>query len=126
MEEVKSVPQALSDLSQIHDQRGKDYGEDYLHIGEVLAGMFPDGLHLKNRADFNRFALLILIVTKAGRYATCLSQGRGHVDSLDDLSVYAQLLQRFDSIETLRKAWEKAGSINFTERQVPRIVIEDD
>lgn len=98
MTAVKTVPQALADLGRIHDERGKDYGEDYLHIGEVLMGMFPDGLHLKTSVDFNRFALLLYCVTKTGRYAQCLAQGKGHEDSLDDLSVYAQLLQRFDAI----------------------------
>lgn len=98
MTTVKTVPQALADLGKLHDERGAIYKEDYLHIGKVLLGMFPDGLHLKTSVDFNRFALLLYCVTKTGRYAQCLSNGSRHEDSLQDLAVYAMLLNRFDDL----------------------------
>jgi hypothetical protein len=103
MGEVRSVPQALADLAKIHDERGKDYGDDYMHIGKVLAGYFPEGITLKTPEEFNRFALWFFQVSKLGRYARCMTQGRGHPDSLDDNAVYAMLLQRFDSAVKARE-----------------------
>jgi hypothetical protein len=95
---VKSVPQAIRDLARIHDDRRSLYGDDYLHIGEVLAGIFPRGLVLRTSVDFNRFALVTDLVTKVSRYGRCMAKGQGHPDSLDDLSVYAQLLQHYDAM----------------------------
>jgi hypothetical protein len=59
--------------------------------------MFPRGLHLRTAEEFGRFNLLLHRMTKEVRYARCLFDG-GHVDSLDDISVYAQLAQNFDSV----------------------------
>jgi hypothetical protein len=95
---VKSVSQAIHDLARIHEDRRSLYGEDFLHVGEVMLGLFPRGLTLRTAVDFNRFVLLVHQVTKVSRYAQCMARGQGHQDSLDDLSIYAQLLQHFDSV----------------------------
>lgn len=112
MSEIKSVPQALADLAKIYEQRGCVYGDDFMHIGETLMGLFPSGVHLKDSVDFNRFALLVQCVTKVGRYAQCLTRGTGHEDSLNDLAVYSQLLQHFDSLAESKKAGRELSRPN--------------
>jgi hypothetical protein len=59
--------------------------------------MFPDGIELRDPSDFTRFALFLQAHGKLVRYAATFSQG-GHPDSLDDSSVYAQLLKFVDSL----------------------------
>jgi hypothetical protein len=49
---------------------------------------------LKGAEEFNRFALLLQIIHKVSRYARAMDAG--HVDSLDDIAVYAQMLQEYD------------------------------
>lgn len=59
--------------------------------------MFPRGLSLNTAEDFNRFALFVQLMHKLTRYAQALKTG-GHRDSLDDLSVYAQMLAAVDEM----------------------------
>jgi hypothetical protein len=60
-------------------------------------GIFPDGLELKTASDFTRFALFTQCHGKLLRYAANFHRG-GHAESLDDLSVYAQLLNYTDEL----------------------------
>jgi hypothetical protein len=99
--EGTQVYDMLAALSRINKERGALYGYDYLHLGEAMVGFFPNGLELRTAEDFNRFALFVHLGTKLNRYAQQIKKG-GHVDSLDDLSVYAQLLQQFDSLARAR------------------------
>lgn len=91
-----TVPERLAALGKIHQERGKVYGDDYKHFGKVLAGLFPEGLTLKTADDFTRFGLFVQMATKMNRYSRQFHNG-GHVDSLDDLAVYSQLLQDRDA-----------------------------
>lgn len=84
-------------LIELHDQRGSLYGTDYLSVGVSLAGIFPGGVELHTASDFARFALFIHAHGKLVRYATQFSE-HGHGDSLDDLSVYSQLLRHTDDV----------------------------
>ena len=117
---VKSVTQAIKDLARIHEDRRPLYGDDFLHVGEVMLGLFPRGLTLRTSVDFNRFVLLVHQVTKVSRYAQCMAKGQGHPDSLDDISVYAQLLQHFDSLVVERVAQERAAQERREEAQPER------
>jgi len=90
----KSVPQRLQELVELHQTRGALYRDDYIVLGQVMAATFPEGLTLKTPEDFTRFHLFTLLHGKLGRYAK-LWEG-GHPDSLDDLSVYAQMLRKVD------------------------------
>ena len=94
---VKSVPQALSDLGALYEERNKLYKNNYMHLGHMIAAMFPEGLILKTPEEFNRFALFLMLAHKQSRYAHSLLNG-GHIDSLDDMSVYAQMLQEYDGL----------------------------
>jgi len=86
----------LQALAELFRERNDSYGDVYHRFGDLFAAMFPHGVHLRTPADMGRFALLAHIVTKLQRYAHQFSRG-GHVDSLDDLSVYAQMLQELDA-----------------------------
>ena len=92
---MKTVPEALRDLGELYRQRNKVYGNDYKYFGTVMAGMFPEGVMLKTATDFGRFALFMLVTMKINRYSKSFLTG-GHADSLDDNSVYSQMLREYD------------------------------
>jgi hypothetical protein len=98
MTEIKSVPQALRDAASIYEERNKLYGDNYKRHGEVMDALFPTGVELADRADHNRFGVLTQVVAKLTRYCENFSRG-GHADSLDDMTVYTQMLQELDSEE---------------------------
>lgn len=93
---AKSVPDALRGLAALYEGRNALYGDNYKWFGNAMAGLFPDGLHLKTVEDWNRIGVLIQVVAKLTRYTNQWSAG-GHKDSLDDMAVYAQMLQELDS-----------------------------
>jgi hypothetical protein len=98
MNTSKSVPDRLIELSELYKERATWYGKDYKHLGESLVAMFPDGLKLSTAEEFNRFALFIHVHGKVMRYAQNMLRG-GHADSLDDISVYAQLMRECDDVK---------------------------
>lgn len=94
---MKTVPEKLSDLGKLFEERNALYGDNYKRFGDVLAAMFPDGIHVELSEDMNRLALFLQIVHKMTRYAQAIMT-RGHADSLDDLAVYSQMLSEWDEI----------------------------
>jgi hypothetical protein len=92
---ANTVSEHIKNLVTIHEQRKGSYGQDYLNVGPSLAAIFPDGLELSTPQDYTRFALFCQAHGKLLRYAARFKQG-GHPDSLDDVSVYAQLLRFVD------------------------------
>jgi hypothetical protein len=84
----------LRQAAAINEAKNAEYGNGYINHGDVMAGLFPAGVHLLNPADFARFALLDLIVVKLVRY--CRNFSMGHDDSLLDISVYAAMLRETD------------------------------
>lgn len=96
---AKTVPQALSDLAKGYSDQGRAGEEEHLlHLGKTLLGMFPLGLQLRSAVDFNRFALLIHMQGNITQYAQALARGLNAPAALDQLSVNAQMLQRFDAL----------------------------
>ena len=94
---IAGVPDQIKALADIHQDRQETYGQDYLRIGPSLLGMFPDGVELRSEQDMTRFALFCQAHGKLLRYAARFTQG-GHGDSLDDLSIYSQLLKHVDDL----------------------------
>lgn len=94
---IRSVPENLRHAANIFEERSKLYGDNYKRFGYIMVGFFPNGLDLKNPDDFCRMGLFTQIVSKMTRYAEQFENG-GHVDSLDDTSVYSMMLQELDSI----------------------------
>jgi len=97
MKKPITVPDRLELLARIFKARDAVYGKNYVNIGFVMAGFFPNGITLKTPKDFARFASFVAVAVKAGRYAACFESG-GHNDSLDDLSVASQLLRDLDEL----------------------------
>lgn len=94
---TKSVPQALGDLGALFEERNALYKDNYKNFGKTLLGLFPNGVTLKSAEEFNRFALFLQIMHKQSRYAQSILSG-GHSDSLDDISVYSQMLREYDGL----------------------------
>jgi hypothetical protein len=91
---MSTVPKRLQDLGDLFEQRGKVYGEAYKKYGEQ-AFLMIGPISLATPEDFGRLALVLQIIAKTARYTNNFGKG-GHIDSLDDLSVYAQMLQEID------------------------------
>lgn len=89
------VPVKLNALADLFRERNKLYSSNYKEVGKIFVALFPGGLELKSIEDFNRFCVFHHAVDKMTRYGKQFRQG-GHADSLDDLSVYAQILQELD------------------------------
>lgn len=86
--------QILAQAQRTFAEKGNVYGHNYLRIGEVLKGLFPDGITLKTVDDHNRFHLLMCLVIKLTRYTVNWKQG--HQDSIHDAIVYAAILESLD------------------------------
>lgn len=93
----KTPADMLEDAAKIYRERSALYGDNYKHMGKVLLGFFPKGIVLETEEHFNRFHLFLHLLNKTSRYAQMLQRG-GHVDSLDDLSVYAMMAQECDAM----------------------------
>lgn len=95
MSDKSFVTQQLENAAGIFQQRYELYGDNYKRFGPMMAALFPDGLTLKTPEDFGRFGIFVQVVSKLTRYGNMFTAG-GHPDSLDDTSVYAQMLQELD------------------------------
>jgi hypothetical protein len=95
MKNPKKVPDRLSALGAIYKERNAVYGDTYKAFGKVMKGFFPAPVTLETEEEWNRMALFFHCADKLARYAGSFKKG-GHVDSLDDNSVYSQMLQEYD------------------------------
>lgn len=87
-----SVPALLRGAAQTYEERNKAYGGGYKHFGKVMAGLFPNGLHIdaSDVAALSRLGLIIMCASKLSRFC----QGSaGHQDSAHDLMVYGGMLE---------------------------------
>lgn len=76
------------------EERHQIYGDNYKHIGKIIKGLFPEGIHLDKEEDMMKMYLIIMICTKLSRYAETLkSREGGHKDSAHDAMVYAAMLE---------------------------------
>lgn len=93
----RSVAEALADLASLYDERNALYKDNYKRFGPALFTLMGP-VQLNNAHEFNRFAILVQVFAKVSRYVQMFNEG-GHNDSLDDLSVYAQMLQELDRMD---------------------------
>ncbi len=89
---MKTVPELLREAAATYEQRNAIYKDNYKRIGEVFTVLFPDGVILKEKDDWNRMFLLVQMVGKQTRYAAQFVHG-GHADSAHDSIVYAAMLE---------------------------------
>lgn len=98
----KFVPEQLRKAAEIYEERNKKYGDNYKNFGNVMMGLFPDGVTISNAEDWDRMGIFVQMASKFTRYAPNFATG-GHADSLDDLAVYTMMLQELDSESILNK-----------------------
>lgn len=89
------VPEMLREAATTYEERNKLYGDNYKDFGIIMSSLFPTGICLGSVDDFNRFGVLVQIVSKLTRYTHNFGSG-GHDDSLLDLAVYSQMLRELD------------------------------
>jgi len=96
-----NVTEELHKIAELFEERGKIYGEGYKLKGAVIDALFEKPIILSTAEDFNRFSILNYIVGKLVRYSNNFIDS-GHDDSLDDISVYAQMLKELDNEKRIR------------------------
>lgn len=111
----KPVPQMLAELGKLYEERNKLYGDNYKLYGNIMIALFPNGIRLETVEDHNRFGVFVQIIAKITRYA--MQFQATHVDSLDDMTVYAQMLQELDnelrnSIKPVTQTYEQMAETN--------------
>jgi hypothetical protein len=84
------VPEALRAAAKTFEERNRVYGNNYLNVGNVMKGLFPDGMVLKTADDFASWHLLELAVVKLTRFA---NSKLTHLDSIHDATVYCAMLE---------------------------------
>ena len=99
---LKTADKFLIEGAELFKKRNAVYGDNYLNIGKIFLGLFPNGLLLKTEDDFNRFHIFMLGVVKDTRYCNNWSSG-GHADSVDDATVYRAMLASIDEDIRSRK-----------------------
>ena len=109
--EMKKVPEMLRDAANIYEERNKLYGDNYKRFGYIMRELFPMGLHLHGYDDFNRYGVFVQVVSKITRYAENFTRG-GHADSLDDMAVYAMMLQELDTMSRRKRDNEAAAMVD--------------
>ena len=93
----RTVDQALTDLGELFKERNALYGDNYKRFGPSLFALMGP-VQINSAHDMNRFAIMVQVFAKMSRYVQQFNAG-GHHDSLDDLSVYAQMLQELDRMD---------------------------
>lgn len=86
----------LEAAAATYKERNAVYGDNYKRVGEMLKGLFPDGIKIKTVDDQNRFQIFNLIIVKLSRYAVNWEKG-GHADSIHDAAVYCAILEEIDA-----------------------------
>lgn len=89
------VARQLSEMAKLFAQRNRVYGSNYRSFGRIMLALHPEGIHVSSERDLARLGVYIQVVNKLSRYSNSFSGG-GHADSLDDLSVYSQMLRELD------------------------------
>lgn len=83
---TKSVGDVLGDAQLLFAEKNGEYGNIYVDAGEVLKGVLGNSMVPVTPAQL---MIIIHIINKLMRYA----RAGGHVDSADDLVVYAAMLR---------------------------------
>lgn len=104
--EATPVQERLRAAAALFEQRNRQYGNNYLLIGETLAAMFPNGLRIETPVEWQRLFTLVMMVMKNTRYAQNIFRLEGHDDSLDDITVYAQMGAYVDHLVRADPAWQ--------------------
>jgi hypothetical protein len=89
----KTPAHYLRDAAGLFESRNAVYGSNYQHFGETLLALFGGKIpEVRTPEDAQRLDEIISCLGKLQRYAFNFTKG-GHVDSADDLMVYAAMLR---------------------------------
>lgn len=88
---MSTVPDALRAAAETFEERNREYGENYMLIGNAMKALFPNGVHLQTADEFLRWHIFELIVIKLSRLATTRLS---HEDSARDITVYGAMLEK--------------------------------
>lgn len=86
---MKTIIDELEDMHKTASERASVYGDSYLRFGNVARGLWPNGLHVESKEDFDRLGVVVQIISKLVRYT---GTEHGHKDSAHDLAVYGAML----------------------------------
>lgn len=103
----ESVPDILKRLGTLYEARNTSYGNSWKHFGRIMLGLFPDGLRIDVSEDglmdphemdealvakYNRLGILVMMLAKISRQPQSLFTESPHIDSNEDLAVYAAMM----------------------------------
>lgn len=94
---MKKAHDILREAADLFQERNAVYGDNFKMVGEVMVGLFPNGVTLKTAHDHNRFHILMLLAVKLTRYT--VNWEKGHQDSIRDATVYGAMLEMIDSMK---------------------------
>lgn len=94
---VQRPDEILTEAGALFKARNAVYGDNWNMVGNVLQGMFPNGVTLKTAHDHNRFHILSLMAVKMTRYTVNWNKG-GHQDSIRDNTVYSAMQEFIDAL----------------------------
>jgi|KBSSwiStaDraftv2_1062776.scaffolds.fasta_scaffold00263_36 hypothetical protein len=84
----------LIQAAELFKERGAVYKDNYRRAGEIFMWLCPEGINVNDAETYNRMAILMQIINKLLRYT--LNFDKGHLDSLQDMSVYCMILKELD------------------------------
>lgn len=95
---IDSPDVRLKQLAELFEQRNKLYGSTYKKHGPIVMAIFGGSIpEIRADIDSSRMAIINVVASKLSRYAE--NWQTGHVDSLNDISVYCQMLRELDDIK---------------------------
>ena len=104
-----TVAERLRAAAKLFEERNAMYGNNYKLFGKVAHQMFPHGLAVHSEDQWTRLIMFCHVITKITRYSANFATG-GHSDSLQDLAVYATMMDETDEESNTRanEAWARA------------------
>lgn len=88
----------LEEMAKTFKKKNKQYGDNWIVFGQIMAALYPKGLTLKTEHDFARAHFLMLTLGKFTRYVNKDHQCK---DSVHDAAVYLAMMEDFMNLEGL-------------------------
>jgi len=114
------VPKALEQAASLYRGRNALYGDNYKNFGKLVEVLFPEGIPsgpMESMISYhNRTGVLFMVLSKLSRYCANFGDG-GHSDSLDDLAVYAMMLNELDEEIRAEQKYHESQNTNQVEGQ---------
>jgi hypothetical protein len=85
-----SADEILNSMADTFRERNKIYGDNYKTVGAVMVALFPNGITLLTKEQFNTWHLFELMIVKLTRFANTEMK---HKDSIHDAAVYAAMVE---------------------------------